>query len=246
MIKRRAMVAGNWKMNGNQTLVNSFNQQFKFSSENVDVVVCPPLTMLNAMDNNRFSVGAQNFSQLDEGAHTGDVSGAMLKEAGCDFVIVGHSERRADHNESDEVVGSKALKAIQTGLTPIVCFGEPLEVREQGDLFTFLRNQIERVIAALGSDNLNKIVLAYEPIWAIGTGKTASPAQAQEVHEFARNVIREVAPETADTLQILYGGSVKGDNAAELFANADVDGGLIGGASLKLEDFTRICEAAAN
>ncbi len=168
----------------------------------------------------------------------------MLKEAGCGYAIVGHSERREDQGESSELVALKAKQCVSSGVVPIICVGEPLEVREAGDVESFVGEQLDALVSAMSVDELSKTVIAYEPIWAIGTGKTASPEQAQEVHEFIRGYFNKVDAQLAQGLRILYGGSVKPDNAETLFAQKDVDGGLIGGASLKAEDFISICQAA--
>jgi triosephosphate isomerase len=189
-------------------------------------------------------VGAQNISEHEKGAHTGDISADMLNDIGIEYVILGHSERRQDHNESNDLVAQKVLVALNKGLTPILCIGEPLDVREAGEVFQFVQKQIDAVVDLCGTAFFNKAVVAYEPIWAIGTGKTASPEQAQEVHAFIRAHLAQMN-DSAQSMQILYGGSVNAKNAAELFAQPDIDGGLIGGASLKVDDFNVICQAAS-
>ena len=189
-------------------------------------------------------MGTQNVSHLDNGAHTGELSVDMLKEAGCKYAIVGHSERREDQGESSELVALKAKKCVAAGVTPIICVGESLEIREADNVESFVGEQLDALINAMSVEELSKTVIAYEPIWAIGTGKTASPEQAQEVHEFIRGYFFKVDSQLAQGLRIVYGGSVKPDNAKTLFAQNDVDGGLIGGASLKAEDFISICQAA--
>ena len=244
-IARKPLVAGNWKMNGTLAQISEFNAAFDAEvAPNVEKVLCVPFVLLSAIDNEYISVGAQDVSPLENGAHTGDISSSMLKEIGCRYVIVGHSERREDHDESSELVAQKAKKVIAEGLIPIVCVGEPLHVREDDTVNAFLSEQLAAVSALLSLDELKQCVVAYEPIWAIGTGKTASPEQAQEVHKFIRAYFADIDRELASSLQILYGGSVKADNANTLFAQEDVDGGLIGGASLKTEDFISICQAA--
>ncbi|WP_299079223.1 triose-phosphate isomerase [uncultured Paraglaciecola sp.] len=241
---RRQLVAGNWKMNGDKTLVKQMQQSLAEASlDNMDVVICPPFPYLELFANT-VKLGSQNISQFDSGAHTGEVSVAMLKEFNCHYVIVGHSERRADNNESDAVVALKVEQGLKANLTPILCVGEPEDVRENGTLFDYIAAQLDAVLQQVGIQQFAKMVLAYEPIWAIGTGKTASPTQAQEVHAFIRGYLAKQDTNIAANIVILYGGSVKGSNAQELFSQADVDGGLIGGASLNPEDFLSICQAA--
>ena len=231
-------------MNGSLSLVADFNKKLAEVKCDVQVVVCAPSVLLHGFEEVGFSIGAQNVSHLDNGAHTGELSVEMLKEAGCDYVIVGHSERREDQGESNALVAQKAQKSIAAGLTPIICVGESLDVREAGNVESFVSEQLNALTSLMTVDELKRSVIAYEPIWAIGTGKTASPEQAQEVHEFIRGYFSKVDAELAQGLRILYGGSVKPDNAATLFSQQDVDGGLIGGASLKAEDFISICQAA--
>lgn len=241
---RKPLVAGNWKMNGNLALVAEFNHALASLNVNAEVVVCAPSSLLHGFETGSFSIGAQNVSHLDNGAHTGELSVDLLKEAGCGYAIVGHSERREDQNESSELVALKAKKCVSAGIVPIICVGEPLEVREADSVEAFVSKQLAALVDTLSVDELSKTVIAYEPIWAIGTGKTASPEQAQDVHEFIRSYFAKVDAQLAQGLRILYGGSVKPDNAETLFAQKDVDGGLIGGASLKAEDFISICQAA--
>ena len=232
-------------MNGSRSLVSDFSALTGgINTDEVDVVICPPACYLSAFENAAFALGGQTLSELDNGAHTGDISADMLKEFGCQYVIVGHSERREDHGESNELVAKKALKAIENNLVPIVCVGESLATREAGELEDFLAAQLDALTATLSAQQLAKAVIAYEPIWAIGTGVTASPQQAQEAHAFIRAHLAKFDADVASGLQLLYGGSVKADNAAELFAQPDIDGGLIGGASLKVDDFRKICQAA--
>ena len=244
--KRQQIVAGNWKQNGNLALLNSVLAGLEAAAlQTVKAVVCPPFPYLAAgTDKASVAIGAQDIGVHDEGAHTGDVAAAMLAEVGCRYAIVGHSERRQHYAESDQTVAVKASNAVQAGLIPIVCFGEPEAVRDAGQLYTFLRSQLQPVFAQLGSHGLQRAVLAYEPIWAIGTGKNASPAQAQQVHKYVRDLLAETHPEVAANISIIYGGSVKPANARELFAQDDIDGGLIGGASLQVESFVAICQAA--
>jgi len=239
---RKPMVAGNWKMNGSLALVKTFVDDLE-NEQNIDIVLCVPSPYLAAAGKGEYVLGAQDCSQYEAGAHTGDSSTSMLKELGVEYVIVGHSERRQDHAESNDIVAQKVQQVLKEGLTPILCVGEPLEVRESGEVNAFVLAQLEAVNQLCGSDFLNNCVIAYEPIWAIGTGKTASPEQAQEVHQYIRSEIVKWNPE-AEATRLLYGGSVNAKNAEALFAQPDIDGGLIGGASLKIEDFTAICKAA--
>ncbi|MBL4631500.1 MAG: triose-phosphate isomerase [Paraglaciecola sp.] len=241
---RRQLVAGNWKMNGDKTLVEQMQKQFAGAGlTNMDVVICPPFPYFGLFDGN-LKLGAQNISQFDSGAHTGEVSVAMLNEFNCQYVIVGHSERRTDNLESNALVALKVEQALKAELTPILCVGEPENVREDGSLFDYIAAQLDAVLHQVGISQFVNVVLAYEPIWAIGTGKTASPAQAQEVHAFIREHLAKQDVDIAANLVILYGGSVKSNNAQELFSQADVDGGLSGGASVDPEDFLSICQAA--
>ena len=241
---RRQLVAGNWKMNGDKTLVKNMQQLLANASlDNMDVVICPPFPYLGQFDG-KVKLGSQNISEFDAGAHTGEVSADMLKDFSCEYVIVGHSERRADNNESDELVARKVAQVLQSGLTPILCVGEPENIRDNGTLFEYIAAQLDAVLKLVAVQQFVNVILAYEPIWAIGTGKTASPEQAQEVHAFIREHLAKQDANIAANIVILYGGSVKGSNAQELFSQADVDGGLIGGASLNPEDFLSICQAA--
>lgn len=213
------------------------------------VAVCAPAPYLaqcqQLLAGTPVAWGAQDVSAHDAGAYTGEVSAAMLKDFDCAYVIVGHSERRAYHGESDELVGRKAARAIAAGLTPIVCVGETLAEREAGQTEQVVQRQLEAVLAQLAGNDLAKLVVAYEPVWAIGTGKTATPQMAQDVHAFLRSRIAVRDAQAASGIQILYGGSMKPDNAPELLAMADIDGGLIGGAALKASDFLGIVRAAA-
>jgi triosephosphate isomerase len=222
---RKPMVAGNWKMNGSLALVDSFVQGIQ-SSPVLDTVLCVPSAYLAAAGKGEYILGAQDCSQFESGAHTGDTAIYMLAELNVTHVIVGHSERRQNHSESNIVVAQKVQTILKAGLTPILCVGE-----------------LNAVLSVCGKDFLEKCVIAYEPIWAIGTGKTASPEQAQEVHSFIRSEIVKWN-ENAVSTRLLYGGSVNSSNAQALFAKPDIDGGLIGGASLKIEDFIAICNAA--
>lgn len=238
----KPIVAGNWKMNGDLSRVELFKSTLP-EYNNINVVLCPPSVFLSIAGSEHYMLGAQNCAQQVSGAHTGEVSADMLKQVGCEFVIVGHSERRQDQGETNAMVAAKTKTALNAGLTPIVCVGESLDVRENGDLFEFISAQLDAVVEVCGERFITHGVIAYEPIWAIGTGKTASPEQAQEVHAFIRKRIEQVST-AAMQMPILYGGSVKPENAKELFAQPDINGGLIGGASLDLTSFSEICRAA--
>jgi triosephosphate isomerase len=246
---RRKLVAGNWKMHGNlaenETLL--FGVLAGMAGVKAGVAVCVPFPYLAQaqakLAGSAIAWGAQNMSQHAKGAFTGEVSAAMLKDFGCAYVIVGHSERRALYGESDEVVAEKFAAAQAAGLTPILCVGETLDEREGGITETVVGRQLDAVIAKSGVAALARAVVAYEPVWAIGTGKTASPEQAQAVHAFIRGKVRALDAAVADGLIIQYGGSMKPNNAAELLGQPDIDGGLIGGAALNAEEFLAICRA---
>ena len=231
-------------MNGSATLAKEFSENFSqvgaSLAAEIQLALCVPDTLLNAFGEAPIRIRAQNVSEFDAGAYTGETSVTLLKEQGCDLVIVGHSERRQFFGESSEQVARKAAKAIEQGLTPIFCLGETWEEREQDKTFDVIGQQLQAVQQELGDQGMSQIWLAYEPVWAIGTGKTASPEQAQEVHAWLRENLGQVGPK----LPILYGGSVKAANAGELFAQKDIDGGLIGGASLKVDEFEGICREA--
>jgi triosephosphate isomerase (TIM) len=247
MNMRKKLVVGNWKMNGsrpaNAELLAGILASGPFGA---DVAVCVPFPYLAetaatlAASNIRW--GAQDCSMHEQGAYTGEVSAAMLSECGCRYVLVGHSERRAYHAETDQLVADKAKAALARGVTPIVCVGETLAQREAGETEAVVKRQLSAAIHTL-AHCAGEMVVAYEPVWAIGTGRTATPEQAQAVHALLRAQLRAATPR-ADDMKILYGGSVKPDNAATLFAQGDIDGGLIGGASLKAADFVAICRAA--
>ncbi|WP_101756786.1 triose-phosphate isomerase [Oceanicoccus sp. KOV_DT_Chl] len=247
---RRGLVVGNWKMHGSKASVAELVTGLKrlTSHADADLAVCPPYvfipSVVDGLAATDITVGAQNVSDQAEGAFTGEVSAGMLAEFGCRYVIVGHSERRTLFADSDKLVAAKFVAAQQVGLTPILCVGESLAQREAGETLTLVEEQLLAVIDSAGIQALSKAVVAYEPIWAIGTGKTASPEQAQQVHAHIRQVVAKASSTVAAGLQILYGGSVKADNAAELFANQDIDGALVGGASLQIEDFAAIYNAA--
>jgi triosephosphate isomerase (TIM) len=247
-MSRRKLVVGNWKMNGsrvaNAELLAALKEAGPWSAE---VAVCPPFPYLAdvvlSLQGGGMAWGAQDCSAHEAGAYTGEVAPAMLAEFGCRYVITGHSERRALHAESDQLVADKAKAALAHNLTPIVCVGETLAEREAGQTDAVVKRQLSAVIHTL-AHCISQVVVAYEPVWAIGTGKTASPEQAQAVHAVLRAQLM-AATQKAGDMRILYGGSVKADNAKALFALPDVDGGLIGGASLKAADFIAICRAAA-
>jgi triosephosphate isomerase len=250
---RNYLVAGNWKMNGgtaaNEALCDGIVAGLS-GSATVAVLVCPPFPYLKEVGRKLAGtdvrLGAQNVSQHASGAYTGEVSAEMLKDMGCQYVIVGHSERRAMMHESSEIVAQKFGAALQEELTPILCVGETLEERTSGRMESVIASQLEAVLDGPGIDAIASAVIAYEPVWAIGTGRTASPEQAQEVHQYIRNILAERNVDIAGNVQILYGGSVKGDNAAGLFSMPDIDGGLIGGASLKAAEFLAIAGAAGS
>ena len=245
---RRTLIAGNWKMNGslaaNATLLEGIRAG---AASGCDLAVCVPAPYLaqvqTALSASAIRWGAQDLSEHESGAYTGEVSAQMLKDFGCAYVIVGHSERRSYHGESDELVARKAARALAASLVPIVCVGETLQEREAGRTNAVVVSQLEPVIRATGA-RLSDIVVAYEPVWAIGTGKTATPDMAQQVHELIRATLAKGSAGAAEKVQILYGGSMKPDNAKELLAMKDIDGGLIGGASLKAADFLSIAAAA--
>jgi triosephosphate isomerase len=248
---RRKLITGNWKMNGglasNAALLSAVKSEL--GQPSCQVAVCAPAPYLaqcqQLLSGTPVAWGAQDVSAHDAGAYTGEVSAAMLKDFDCAYVIVGHSERRAYHGESDEAVGRKAARAIAAGLIPIACVGETLAEREAGQTEQVVQRQLDAVLAQLAGNDLAKLVVAYEPVWAIGTGKTATPQMAQDVHAFLRGRIAARDAQAASGIQILYGGSMKPDNAAELLAMSDIDGGLIGGAALKATDFLAIVRAAA-
>ena len=248
---RRPLVAGNWKMNGskeaNRALLDGIKQGID-QVKTAEVAVCPPFVYLAEVQDQLQGTpvvwGSQDVSHEDPGAFTGEVAAPMLNDFGCTYAIIGHSERRTLYGEDDEVVAKKFIKAQEHGLQPILCVGETLEEREKDITEQVVGRQIDAVVEAAGVKALEKAVIAYEPVWAIGTGRTATPEQAQEVHAFIRGRIAEKDAGVAEGLRVLYGGSMKGSNAAELIGQPDIDGGLIGGASLKADEFLSICTAA--
>lgn len=250
---RKKLVVGNWKMYGNlienEQLLNTIVSDLA-GLKIEQYAVCVPYPYLssvqNKLKNTNISWGAQNVSQYHKGAYTGEVSASMLNDFGCTFVIIGHSERRSFFGENNDIVAEKYVAAQSEKLIPILCVGETLEQRDRGITKQIIQEQLMTVINKAGVESLRKAVIAYEPVWAIGTGKTATPNQAQEVHVFIRNSIGTQDMTIAKELTILYGGSVKANNAAELFAMPDIDGGLIGGASLVADDFVAICNTLNN
>ncbi len=247
---RRRIVAGNWKLNGDRAFAVKLVDDLIAAPaiKDVDLIVLPPLPYLAELiakhDDDRLTFGAQNLDIHQEGAYTGEVAGLMLADIGATHVLVGHSERRELHAESNELIAEKFRLAHESSLIPIFCFGESLEQRQSGNTHAVLAAQLEPVLA-LGPKHLKECVFAYEPIWAIGSGLTASPEQAQEIHAWVRSEVAKIDAKIASSLPILYGGSVKPANAVELFSQLDIDGGLIGGASLIAKDFLAIAAAAA-
>ena len=249
---RKNIVAGNWKMNKNLqeglALALELNSALAGQELKCDVVIGTPFIHLAsvaaAIDTTKIGVAAQNCANKESGAYTGEISASMVKSTGANYVILGHSERRAYYGETAELLKTKTELALANGLTPIFCIGEVLEERESGVFFNVVKSQIVDSLFELSAEDFSKIVLAYEPVWAIGTGKTASAAQAQEIHAFIRQtVVAKYGEAVAQNTSILYGGSCNAANAQELFANPDVDGGLIGGAALKVADFKAIIDA---
>ena len=248
---RRKIIAGNWKMNGTieetETLLKALLAG-KWDTSRADMVVCPPYTSLHVANKllagSPIGLGAQDVSAHEKGAYTSEVSVGMLLTVGVQYVILGHSEKRQYHAETDQLVNEKAGLVIGSGLTPIIGVGETLEQRESGRTQQGVGEQIDGTLSGFSADFLGKSVVAYEPVWAIGTGKTATPDMAQEVHAFIRNRVAGLDPKAAENLPILYGGSVKADNAKGLLEQPDIDGALVGGASLKADDFIAIINAA--
>lgn len=256
-MNRKPLIAGNWKMNHDHLEAISSAQKLAFAFpkdgyEYVDIALTVPFTNLRSIqtlvegDKLTITYGAQDVSAHDNGAYTGEVSASMLEKLGCSWVVVGHSERRQYHGETDELVAAKAKQALAHGMSPIVCVGESLDVRESGGHVEFVVEQTKASLAGLTAEELARTVIAYEPVWAIGTGKVASAADAQEVCHAIRNTVRALNDDTtADGMRILYGGSVKTDTIAEIIAEPDVDGGLVGGASLDGQEFAKLAAAAA-
>lgn len=249
---RKKIVAGNWKMNKSLVEAEALTRELIAATAQVKgkvaIVLCTPfpylLTMKGWLAGTDLEVGAQNCSEHESGAYTGEVSATMLQSIGIPYVIIGHSERRQYYGEKGELLAKKVDRALAAAITPIFCCGEPLAVRESGGHEALVKQQLEESLFHLPADKLEKVVIAYEPVWAIGTGKTATSSQAQEMHAVIRKHLRGKYGTVADGIRILYGGSVKPDNAKELFDCPDVDGGLVGGASLKSSDFTGIIRGA--
>ncbi len=250
---RKKIVAGNWKMNKTLEEGQALTSEVKHMIEDelqddVHVILCPPFihlsTLHGMLKDSSIGLGAQNCSEYKSGAHTGEIAPPMLQSVGVQYVILGHSERREYFNEGNELLSKKLDIALLNGLTPIFCCGEPLEIREKEAQNAYVQKQVQECLFHLSDDDIQKVVIAYEPIWAIGTGRTASAEQAQEMHAVIRKQLAsQYSQETAESISILYGGSVKPGNAHEIFASADVDGGLIGGASLKSRDFVDIAKS---
>lgn len=246
---RRKIVAGNWKMNGSLADIESYVQAFKFSSERSDleVILAPPSVYIGELlaktANADIAIAAQNVSSFESGAYTGEVSAQMLVDLGVEYSLIGHSERRALFAESDEAIADKVAQLLEKGLKPILCVGETLEQREAGQAELVVNAQLSAVLNRFDSEQLESLVVAYEPVWAIGTGKTATPEVAQQMHASIRRCIAEKSEVLAQSCVLLYGGSVNAGNAEQLFAQEDIDGGLVGGASLKPEEFMKICQS---
>jgi triosephosphate isomerase len=250
---RRKAIAGNWKMHKDlsesQNLISKLINELGKEDVNCDIIICPPFTSLSEaaelVKNTKIKLGAQNMHFEDKGAFTGEVSAAMLKSVGCEYVILGHSERRAIFNESDEIINRKIKKALGSGLKPIFCIGETLQQREGGIMNDVIKRQVTEGLQHISKGEMEKVIIAYEPVWAIGTGVTATPQQAQEVHVYVRQLINNIFGEdTAQELIIQYGGSVKPDNARELLSQSDIDGALVGGACLEADSFLKIIKSA--
>jgi len=251
---RRTIVAGNWKMNTNLedglSLTNDIVNQTR-EITNVDIIIAPPFlgipSIQNVVNQSNIKLSAQNCSNKKNGAHTGEISASMLKNAGVTHVILGHSERRENLGESDDLIARKLFSSIEENLVPILCFGEPLFARETGNALAHVETQLNLSLLQIFDEPPKNLILAYEPIWAIGSGQTATPEQAQEIHSFTReNVSKKYGKDYAEKIRILYGGSVKPENALELFQQPDIDGGLIGGASLVANDFVEIIKSASS
>ena len=257
-MSRRPLMAGNWKMNLHHLEAIALVQKLSFTLTDADyarteVAVLPPFTDLRSVqtlvdgDKLQIAYGGQDLSPHDGGAYTGDISGAMLAKLGCTYVVIGHSERRQYHAETDEVVNAKVQAAFRHGLTPILCVGEPLEVRQLNGQVDHAVGQVKAALAGIPAEQARTIVIAYEPVWAIGTGEVATPADAQEVCGEVRLTLAQLYPgELADGVRVLYGGSVKAANVSEIMAQPDVDGALVGGASLDADEFAGICRFSAS
>jgi triosephosphate isomerase (TIM) len=246
---RKFLVAGNWKMHGSRAsvaaLVEGLLEQGTMPCQ---TLICPPVIFFDQLQRqlvgSSIGLGAQNLDWHDSGAYTGEVSAAMVLEFGCSHVLVGHSERRSLFGESDAQVGLKVEKCLSSGLTPVICIGESLAQRQADETFAVVQRQLDAVIRQVGVTALRHSIIAYEPVWAIGTGESATPEQAERVHAQIRQYLAKQDESLSQNIQLLYGGSVNGENAADLFAQENIDGALVGGASLKVDDFLRICRAA--
>jgi triosephosphate isomerase len=250
---RKKVIAGNWKMNTDLSeaveLISGIKNSLDFSSVSADVIVCPPFVSLETAaeltKETPIKVGAQNMFYEESGAFTGEISAKMLKSVGCEYVILGHSERRAIFGESNEWINKKIAKALSEELNVIFCIGETLEEREKGIMEDVLRTQITEGLAGISAEQMKNVIIAYEPVWAIGTGKTATPEQAEAAHKFIRGLVAELYDgATAENLTVQYGGSVKPNNAKELLSQPNIDGALVGGAALKADSFVEIVKAA--
>lgn len=250
---RRKVIAGNWKMNNDLqqsiSLIEELKNKLEKKSINCDVIICPPFTSLSEakkfVEGSVIKLGAQNMFYEDSGAYTGEISAQMLKSVGCEYVIIGHSERRTIFGEKDEMINKKIRKALSQRLKPIFCVGETLEEREKDITEKVIKKQIEKGLMDVTPDEILDVIIAYEPVWAIGTGRTATPQQAQEVHQFIRKLLTNMySKDFANMIIIQYGGSVKPENAKELLSQKDIDGALVGGACLKADSFIGIIEAA--
>jgi len=250
---RRKVIAGNWKMNndltGSKDLINKLVQELKNEKYNCEVIICPPFTSLaeagNLLKGSSIILGAQNMHEEESGAFTGEISASMIKSTGSRYVILGHSERRTIFKESDQLINKKLKAALKNGLKPIFCIGETLEEREKNITNNVLKRQVTVGLEGISETELKDIIIAYEPVWAIGTGRTATPAQAEDAHNFIRNLIKEkYSKNAAENIIIQYGGSVKPDNSGELLSQPDIDGALVGGACLKADSFIAIIKSA--
>lgn len=248
---RKKLVIGNWKMNGdreqNSRLLHQIQTQYAPVDNGVSVVVCPSSVFLNDVQKllqacgSSIKVGAQNVSEHASGAYTGEISLSMLQSLGCDYVLLGHSERRVLFAEDNVVIARKVASALKADITPVLCIGETIDEYNAGITEEIVRKQVMDVVAIVGVDNFDKVIIAYEPVWAIGTGEVATPDYAQSVHKVIRDLLRQHNSAVADKVSILYGGSVNADNAQSLFSKPDIDGALVGGASLSADQFSRIC-----
>ncbi|MEJ5350629.1 MAG: triose-phosphate isomerase [Melioribacteraceae bacterium] len=250
---RKKVVAGNWKMNNDinssVNLINEIKKGLNQKNLNVEVIICPPFTSLETANvlikDTPIKLGAQNMYFETSGAFTGEISPLMLKSVGCEYVILGHSERRTIFHESNQLINKKIKSAVANGLKPIFCIGETLEEREKGETFNVVETQIREGLTDLTEQELKNLIIAYEPVWAIGTGRNATPEQAEEVHKFIRELIAQIySKEFAENLIIQYGGSVKPENSKDLMSQPDIDGALVGGACLKADSFIKIIESA--